>query len=36
MMNVESSLNLDLDLSLIHSLRAIEVLARQHSFPATC
>ena len=35
MMNVESSLNLDLDLSLVHSLWVSEVFARQHGFPAT-
>jgi len=30
--NIRPSLNLDLDLSLVHSLRTSEVLARQHSF----
>jgi hypothetical protein len=35
-MNVESSLNLDLDLRLVHSLRVIEVLVRQHRVPTFC
>jgi hypothetical protein len=32
--NIRSSLNLDLDLSLVHSLRTLEVLACQHDFSA--
>jgi hypothetical protein len=35
MINIDSSLNLDLDLSLVPSLRVIEVFARQHGFSAT-
>ena len=35
-MNIRSSLNLDLDLSLVHSLRTIEVLASHHSFSVSC
>ena len=36
MKEIRSSLNLDLDLSLVHSLRTIEALAYQNSFSASC
>jgi len=36
MKKVRSSLNLDLDLSLVHSLRSSEVLACPNSFSTVC
>jgi len=34
MMNVESSLNLDLDLSLVYLLRVIQILMRERCYSA--